>query len=105
LAAAHHRAGSVKKISMQLTVRMVFYLDSRPRQVDAVKRRGGRMQAKKQAKLLEVSMDLEEVHDCMDVMLLEFGEVHIETLCQLLRMTNLAEYEFAHICCKRRLLA
>ena len=63
------------------------------------------MQAGNQSKVPELSMDLMEVHDCMDVMLREFGEVHIETLCQLLRMTNLAEYEYAHICCRRRLIA
>ena len=63
------------------------------------------MQANKQAKLPDVSVDLMDVHDCMDLMLREFGEVHIETLCQLLRMTNLAEHEYAHICCRRRLIA
>ncbi|MDX1697726.1 MAG: hypothetical protein R3308_05530 [Thiohalobacterales bacterium] len=63
------------------------------------------MQARKPMKQVDASMDLMEVHDCMELMLLEFGEVHIETLCQLLRMTSLAEYEYAHICCKRRLLA
>jgi hypothetical protein len=37
----------------------------------------------------------------MHLMLLEFGDVHIETLGQLLKLTNTAEREYSHICCQR----
>jgi len=46
-------------------------------------------------------VNLAEARDCMHLMLLEFGDVHIETLGQLLKLTNTAEREYSHICCQR----
>jgi hypothetical protein len=45
--------------------------------------------------------NIAEARDCMHLMLLEFGDVHIETLGQLLKLTNTAEREYSHICCQR----
>ena len=47
------------------------------------------------------TVDIMHARDCLHLMLLEFGDVHIETLGQLLRMTNTAEQEFSHICSQR----
>jgi hypothetical protein len=46
-------------------------------------------------------VNLAEAKDCLHLMLLEFGDVHIETLGQLLKLTNTAEREYSHICCLR----
>ena len=46
-------------------------------------------------------VNLAEAKDCLHLMLLEFGDVHIETLGQLLKLTNTAEREYLHICCQR----
>jgi hypothetical protein len=46
-------------------------------------------------------VNLTEAKDCLHLMLLEFGDVHIETLGQLLKLTNTAEREYMHICCRR----
>jgi len=46
-------------------------------------------------------VNLAEAKDCLHLMLLEFGDVHIETLGQLLKLTNTAEREYMHICCRR----
>ena len=46
-------------------------------------------------------VNLAEAKDCLHLMLLEFGDVHIETLGQLLKLTNTAEREYSHICCQR----
>ena len=45
--------------------------------------------------------NLAEAKDCLHLMLLEFGDVHIETLGQLLKLTNTAEREYSHICRQR----
>jgi hypothetical protein len=42
-----------------------------------------------------------EASDCLHLMLLEFGDVQIETLGQLLKLTNTAEREYMHICSRR----
>jgi len=46
-------------------------------------------------------LNLAEAKDCLDLMLIEFGDVHIETLGQLLKLTNTAEREYSYICCRR----
>jgi hypothetical protein len=45
--------------------------------------------------------DILDAHDILHLMLIEFGDVHIETLGQLLRLTYSAEKEFSRICVRR----
>ena len=45
--------------------------------------------------------DIMEARDCIQLMLLEYGNVHIETLGQLLKLTNTAEREYEYICTRR----
>lgn len=67
----------------------------------AVRRPGGYVQGDKDTNSTGQSVDIMHATDCMHLMLLEFGDVHIETLGQLLRLTNSAEQEFSHICSRR----
>jgi len=39
--------------------------------------------------------------DCLQLMLIEYGDVRIETLGQLLKLTNCAEWQFSHLCHRR----
>ena len=59
------------------------------------------MQINKEPDSTGQSVDIMHARDCLHLMLLEFGDVHIETFGQLLRMTNSAEQEFSHICSRR----
>jgi len=40
-------------------------------------------------------------HDILQLMLIEYGDVHIETLGQLLKLTRSAEQEYSRICVRR----
>lgn len=46
-------------------------------------------------------VDLASARDCLHLMLLEYGDVRIETLGQLLKLTNSAEQQFSHLCNRR----
>jgi hypothetical protein len=45
--------------------------------------------------------DILEARDSLELMLLEYGNVHIETLGQLLSLTRAVEIEYSHICAHR----
>lgn len=42
-----------------------------------------------------------DARDCLQLLLIEFGDTHIDTLAQLFDLTTLAEIEFSHICARR----
>ncbi|MGD2111823.1 MAG: hypothetical protein PVI50_00445 [Gammaproteobacteria bacterium] len=42
-----------------------------------------------------------EARDCLQLLLIEFGDTHIDTLAQLIDLTTLVEIEFSHICARR----
>jgi hypothetical protein len=50
-----------------------------------------------QTKLTEI----QNARDCLQVMIIEFGNVPIETLGQLFRLTSTAELEYSRICANR----
>lgn len=60
------------------------------------------MQARIRENTSGKSPDIMHAVDCLQLMLLEFGDQRIENLGQLLRLTNVAEREYAHICNHRR---
>ena len=62
---------------------------------------GGVMQAKKPAPARINEADIMSAHDTLQLMLIEYGDVHIETLKQLLRLTRVAEQEYSRICVRR----
>jgi len=45
--------------------------------------------------------DLLGARNSLELMLLEYGNVHIETLGQLLSLTRAVEIEYSHICAHR----
>ncbi len=45
--------------------------------------------------------DILQARDSLQVMLIEYGDVHIETFAQLLMLTSAAEREFSRICIHR----
>jgi len=59
------------------------------------------MQADSTAAARVSEADLLKVHDTLQLMLLEYGNVHIKTLGQLLRITRNAEDEYSRICIRR----
>jgi hypothetical protein len=42
-----------------------------------------------------------DARDCLQLLVIEFGDTHIDTLAQLIDLTKLAEIEFSHICARR----
>lgn len=46
-------------------------------------------------------IDVLNARDSLELMLLEYGNVHIETLGQLLSLTRAVEIEYSHICAHR----
>ena len=59
------------------------------------------MQPEKTATVRVSEADLMAARDTLQLMLIEYGDVHIETLGQLLRLTRSAEQEFSRICVRR----
>ncbi len=51
--------------------------------------------------MTDKSADIMEAKDCIQVLLMEYGDVHIETLGQLLQLTNTAERDYEFICTRR----
>jgi len=47
------------------------------------------------------SVDLESASNCLELMLLEYPDVRINTFGELLRLTNSAEREYSQICQRR----
>jgi hypothetical protein len=45
--------------------------------------------------------DILNARDSLELMLIEYGNVHIETLGQLLSLTRAVEIEYSHICAHR----
>jgi len=45
--------------------------------------------------------DAMDARDCLQLLLIEYGDTHIDTLAQLFELTNRVELEFPHICAKR----
>lgn len=45
--------------------------------------------------------DVLNARDILHLLLIEFGDIHIETLGQLLRLTHSAELEYSRICVRR----
>jgi hypothetical protein len=45
--------------------------------------------------------DILNARNSLELMLLEYGNVHIETLGQLLSLTRAVEIEYSHICAHR----
>ena len=43
----------------------------------------------------------EDAKDCLQCLIILYGETHIDTLAQLLNLTEYAEAEYAHLCVKR----
>ncbi|MGB5541734.1 MAG: hypothetical protein WBO37_16755 [Gammaproteobacteria bacterium] len=48
-----------------------------------------------------VMTDILNARNSLELMLLEYGNVHIETLHQLLSLTRTVEIEYSHICAHR----
>ena len=45
--------------------------------------------------------DVKNVRDCLQLLILEYGDTHIDTLAQLLHLTSSVEIEFSHLCAHR----
>lgn len=58
------------------------------------------MQSKDQHSIEDT--DILNARDILQLMLLEYGNVHIENLGQLLRLTRAAEEEYSRICIRRQ---
>lgn len=43
----------------------------------------------------------EDTKDCLQCLIILYGETHIETLAELLNLTNYAQIEFSHFCARR----
>ena len=43
----------------------------------------------------------EDARDCLQCLIIMYGETHIDTLSQLLLLTNYAQIEFSHLCARR----
>jgi hypothetical protein len=48
-----------------------------------------------------LASDILNARDSLELMLIEYGNVHIETLGQLLLLTRTVEIEYSHICAHR----
>ena len=59
------------------------------------------MQANTKTDRSDRRADLASARDCLQLMLIEYGDVRIETLGQLLKLTNCAEWQFSHLCYRR----
>lgn len=59
------------------------------------------MQADKITAMKMKQADIQDARDCLQVMIIEFGDVPIETLGQLFRLTATAELEYSRICIHR----
>ena len=46
--------------------------------------------------------ELEDASDCLQCLILMYGEIHIDTLAQLLNLTAYAETEYSHLRVMRR---
>ena len=46
--------------------------------------------------------DLEDATDCMQCLIIMYGETHIDTLAQLLNLTAFAETEYSHLRVQRQ---
>ena len=46
--------------------------------------------------------DLEDATDCMQCLIIMYGETHIDTLAQLLNLTACAETEYSHLRVQRQ---
>lgn len=45
--------------------------------------------------------DVMDAKDCLQLLILEYGDTHIDTLAQLLHLTSSVEVEFSHLCAHR----
>ena len=45
--------------------------------------------------------DVLDARDCLQLLLIEYGEIHIDTLAQLFDLTSHVEHEFPRICAQR----
>ena len=45
--------------------------------------------------------DILGARDCLQLLIIEYGDIHIDTLAQLLHLTSSVEVEFSHICAQR----
>jgi hypothetical protein len=45
--------------------------------------------------------DALDARDCLQLLLIEYGDIHIDTLAQLLDLNNLVEFRFSRICAQR----
>ena len=45
--------------------------------------------------------DILEARDCLHLLIMEYGDTHIDTLAQLLHLTSSVEIEFHQICARR----
>lgn len=48
-----------------------------------------------------IPADIMDARDSLQLLVIEFGDTHIDTLAQLIDLTTLAEIEFSHICARR----
>jgi hypothetical protein len=55
----------------------------------------------KQTPLQTSRLELEDVRDCLQCLILLYGETHIDTLAQLLHLTSYAESRFLHLYTRR----
>ena len=46
--------------------------------------------------------ELEDARDCLQCLIIMYGETHIDTLAQLLNLTAYAETEYSHLRVMRR---
>ena len=42
-----------------------------------------------------------DARDCLQLLIIEYGDTQIDTLAQLLHLTSSVEVEFSHICAQR----
>ena len=47
------------------------------------------------------SRDIMDAKDCLQLLIIEYGDTHIDTLAQLLHLTSSVEIEFSHLCAQR----
>ena len=43
----------------------------------------------------------DDARDCLQCLIIMYGETHIDTLAQLLNLTAYAETEYSHLCVRR----
>ena len=43
----------------------------------------------------------EDARDCLQCLIIMYGDTHIDTLAQLLNLTEYAEHEYFHLCGRR----